>query len=342
MKILPVSGLLGAATSVVIHVGAGAMPLIVQQPGHHGEGLTILAQLAQAPPPDGQPQTGDPSQGPAPAPAPQPSIGTTQTPAPQQPATAAAPPAVVLTPNGTAQPPGTAATNGRGPQRGRLQRGNTGSQFGSTQPSGALPTYGSTSPLDGSPQSDGIQPSTGTQRNPTNPMMGDTPAYGGQQVYGGTQSTLGTPQLSGTQSYGGTQAYGGTQPYGGPQPYGGTQPNAGTQTGISQGGGTIYTRQPLGASPTTRDLTGTYGGSNGFDARGVYTGTAAQPLSYGQLYATPRSVNNNLLGNGLDARSITRPFIPLGTGPGRPNSGYGIPNGSKPTYMDARGVQRSN
>lgn len=181
--------------------------------------------------------------------------------------------------------------------------------------------------------------------------------YGGPQV--DTQPVYGSPLRSNGAGNGGTPTYSSAPgTLGGPingtaNSYFATLPNGATAPGqpITNGRGTRIqdattssTRQPLGGAPYTRDQTGTFGGRGGYTAQGVYNGTAAQTgdgYGYGSTFATTGRPTGGLLGTGVDATGPLRPYIPQNTGIiGRPNSGYGVPNGSRSTHMDGRGIQR--
>ncbi|MDX7950606.1 hypothetical protein P7D22_05365 [Lichenihabitans sp. Uapishka_5] len=114
-----------------------------------------------------------------------------------------------------------------------------------------------------------------------------------------------------------------------------------------QGSTATTNLQPLGGVPTTRDQLGTTGGFGGYNQQGVYNGTALQTGGNGygpaSSYATVGRPTGGLLSTNVDATGPLRPYIPLNTGPiGHPNSGYGIPNGSRPSHIDGRGIQRMN
>lgn len=192
---------------------------------------------------------------------------------------------------------------------------------GSQSSSGTSITYGG-------PQVD-VQPIYGS------PLRDTGAGSGGAPIYNSAPGTPGGP-ISGT-----ANAYYPTLPNGSAAPGQGTSAGRGNQNGANA---TSYTRQPLGGVPFTRDQTGTYGGRAGYDAQGVYNGTAVQGgngYGYGSPYATSGRPTGGLLSTNVDATGPLRPYIPLNTGPsGRPNSGYGIPNGSRSTHMDSRGIQR--
>lgn len=265
-----------------------------------------------------------------PVPAPQavlPQAPADQPPAPQPPAPQSPAPQAPPSPPATASPgPGQAPNGTVAPRLGTLRNGTTGT-LGGIDPQ----YYGGTQSSPGRPQG-GLQPAYGsTQRNTglsdddnAHPLLGASP-------YGGTQSTLGTPQFSNTPLYGTTS------------PGVNTPAQTRSLTGTTLPGNTANnTRAPLGGAPLTRDQIGNYGGRAGYNAQGVYTGVAGQSVGYGQPYASSGRPVGGLLSTGVDATGPLRPYIPLDAGraSGPTNSGYGIPNGSRATTMDARGIQR--
>lgn len=195
--------------------------------------------------------------------------------------------------------------------------------------------FGGTLSSPGHPQGS-LQPAYGgTQRNSSLSGLDNAQPVGGMSPYGGTQSTIGTPQFSAGTLYG--------RPQSGISA--GQQTSTRSLTGTTLPGNTgNYGRAPLGSTPITRDQVGAYGGTSGYNAQGVYTGVAGQTVGYGQPYAPNGRPTGGLLSTGADATGPLRPYIPLDTGRvgGRTNSGYGIPNGSRSTTMDARGIQRTN
>lgn len=193
----------------------------------------------------------------------------------------------------------------------------------------------------------------GSVQQPGSPS---TVTYGGPQpdlqpVYGSPMRDAGTgrngtpvynngPAMPGGPVNGTANAYAPTQPYGSARPGTASQASRG---GTSDGNST-YNLKPLGGVPTTRDQFGTYGGRAGYNASGVYNGTASQAgtgYGYGSPYAPIGRPQGGLLSTNVDGTGPLRPYVPLNNSPqGRPNSGYGIPNGSRASHIDGRGIQR--
>lgn len=191
-------------------------------------------------------------------------------------------------------------------------------------PSGS--NVGSPSITFGGPQVD-VQPIYGST------LRDNGAGNDGVPIYGSAPTTLGGP-INGT-----------ANPYYATLPNGAGSPGQTTSTSrnTAPNGNSSATQQPLGARPYTRDQGGTFGGTaSGYDAQGTYNGTAAQTgVGYGSPYAGNGRPSGGLLSTGVDATGPLHPYIPLNNSPiGRPNSGYGIPNGARSTHMDGRGVQR--
>ena len=256
----------------------------------------------------------------------------TSAPGTTSPALGVSPP--VPSPNAATSTQGTpAAGNATTPPASQSSAATTSRRNGSaalptlTQQGASAPNGGGPSITFGGPQVD-VQPIYGST------LRDNGAGNGGVPVYGNAPSTLGGP-INGTAN-----------------PYFATLPNGtgslGQTTSTSRNaqapnGNAYATQQPLGARPYTRDQGGTFGGTvSGYDAQGTYNGTAAQTgVGYGSPYAGNGRPSGGLLSTGVDATGPLRPYIPLNNSPiGRPNSGYGIPNGARSTHMDGRGVQR--
>jgi hypothetical protein len=101
---------------------------------------------------------------------------------------------------------------------------------------------------------------------------------------------------------------------------------------------TLNTRTPLGGAPTTRDVKKTREVPGIIGNRAASTFSNSDIASYGNL-ARPL---NGRSPNGLDPRAAFFPSLRQDTSTPRANSGYGIPNGARPSHMDATGTQRVN
>ena len=263
--------------------------------------------------------------------------GTAAQPSPVSPAPSAVAPTGAPPPTAAAPPPpqpNTAAapvTTGVAPPPLGAVRNNPRSAV--SVPGGLNPQYyGGTLSSPGRAQG-GLQPAYGsTQRNIGLSDTDNAQPIGGASPYGGTQSTIGTPQFSNAPTYGRPVTAGTT--------------GASTQRSLTgttlPGNPNNYGQAPLGSSPNTRDQVGNYGGGAGYTAQGVYTGTAGQSIGYGQPYALSGRLVGGTASSLPDATTPLRPYVPPigGRGAGPINSGYGIPNGSRATTMDARGIQR--
>lgn len=261
-----------------------------------------------------------------------PGNSTSVPPAPPVAAPGAGPTPPAAAPAANPPPPAAAAAPAlNGPAPLGAVRNNSGSSVAT--PTGIDPQYyGGTLSSPGRPQG-GLQPAYGgTQRNNGLSDADNAHPLGGMSPYGGTQSTLGTPQFSGGTIYGRPQGTASTAP-------------SRSLTGTTlPGNPNNYGQAPLGSRPITRDQVSNFGGTAGYTASGVYTGTAGQSIGYGQPYALSGRPVGGTASSLPDATAPLRPYVPLNTGRsgGPTNSGYGIPNGSRATTMDARGIQRGN
>lgn len=90
------------------------------------------------------------------------------------------------------------------------------------------------------------------------------------------------------------------------------------------------TRAPLGSSPYTRDFGQTTGNTSTYR-----TQSNAYPSGF-----VGRQQFNTASPNGLSPSSAYFPSVSRNSTTLQPNSGYGVPNGSRPSHMDAKGIQR--
>ena len=262
--------------------------------------------------PDAGANTGTPSAAP-------PTVGSyPSTPAPSGAASTQGAPAAGSAANPPASPNSAATTS---------RRNGSAALPTLTQQGASAPNAGSPSITFGGPQVD-AQPIYGST------LRDNGAGNAGVPIYSNAPSTLGGP-INGT-----ANPYYSTLPNGVGSPGQTTSTSRNTQ---APNGNAYATQQPLGARPYTRDQGGTFGGTaSGYDAQGTYNGTAAQTgVGYGSPYAGNGRPSGGLLSTGVDATGPLRPYVPLNNSPiGRPNSGYGIPNGARATHMDGRGVQR--
>lgn len=238
-------------------------------------------------------------------------------PAPAAP-TAAAPPSLPpAIPGGTSRNNAAALPSLARPDAGGLGSGSPTVSYGGPQ-TAAPPIYGSTTRDPGS-------------------VTGNLSATGVPLPIGGPINGTGNAYDNASASVGGAGGFGASRDGAGRTGTGNTLPPLGSTATTNL--------QPLGGRPITRDQLGTTGGIGGYSQQGVYNGTAVQPGSNGygpaSTYATVGRPTGGLLSTNVDATGPLRPYIPLNAGPiGRPNSGYGIPNGSRPSHIDGRGIQR--
>ncbi len=305
MMTQPVAALLvlAALTLSARPVPAGAAPVLLAQSTTDGAGVTSPPPVAPEGTTGGAPGDAAASPGSTPAPA------TTSNAAPTPSAPAPASPISGLSP-----PPVTST-----------MRNGSNSLPTMAQPNSGIQGTTTTSVTFGGPQTS-VEPVYGSTLRDSGAGNGGVPVYSSMSPSGGP--------INGT-----ANAYTATMPNGS-----GLPAQGGSASREAPDGSSFYTQQPLGAAPNTRDQVGTFGGRAGYSAQGIYNGTASQPGNgYGSAYAPSGRPTGGLLSTNVDATGPLRPYIPLNNSPtGRPNSGYGVPNGSRPTYMDGRGIQRMN